>query len=405
VISASFVALLLAGILLVAAEPGPDRAEAAPSRSRIPTVRQGQQAWQHGKQDKPLAREPFGQQDEDAAAIPGFPGARIWADSQSDFANALPPAEGPWLVLSGGGADGAYGAGLLVGWSASGSRPRFAAVTGVSTGALMASYAFLGEWYDGPLREIYTTITAADVFEHHATPESLLDSWPLRDSIARRVTPELLADIASEHRGGRRLLVVTTNIDAERPVVWNMGAIALRADDRALKLFRDILLASASIPGVFPPVAIDVEAHGRRFQELHTDGAAGGPFFVAPQSWLTDPGHQPLPAKQLFIVVNSKLAPELEVAERSVLSVLSRSISVSLKTTARAEIAIVRAAAQRSSISCQVATIDERFSHSRHGPFDPDYMRALFDLGFRQARDGAAFGTGPGGFAPQSRAR
>ena len=154
---------------------------------------------------------------------PGHSGRALLADSEQDFAKALPPQKGPWLALLAGGSDGAYGGGLLSGWSASGKRPEFAVVTGVSSGALMAPYAFLGSRYDDQLRDAFSSITAADVFEAGATQESLLDTWPLREVIAKRVTPKLLEDIAAEHARGRRFFVLTTNIDSERFVVWNMG--------------------------------------------------------------------------------------------------------------------------------------------------------------------------------------
>src|SRR5205085_2491634 len=132
---------------------------------------------------------------------------------------------GPWLALSGGGADGAFGAGLLSGWSASGKRPDFAVVTGASIGALISPYAFLGSSRDEELRTNFTEITAADIFEDKVTSESLFDTWPLKRLIEKRVRPEMLTAIAAEHRKGRRLLVVTTNLDAGRRVIWNMGAI------------------------------------------------------------------------------------------------------------------------------------------------------------------------------------
>src|SRR5579862_9879191 len=221
-------------------------------------------------------RIPFTAADEAAAAIPNMPDARFWADSVPDFTAALPPQPGPWLALSSGGADGAFGAGLLNGLSEAGHRPDYAVVTGVSTGALMAPFAFAGPRYDDALRAAYTKITAADVFEIGSTGESFVDSWPLKDLIAKQITPALLADIAAAHKSGRRLFVVTTNLDAERSVVWNMGAIAVHAADKnggdaALKLFRDVLLASSAIPGGFPPVLIDVEANGKTFQEMHVD--------------------------------------------------------------------------------------------------------------------------------------
>ena len=176
---------------------------------------------------------------------------------------------------------------LLSGWTASGKRPEFSVVTGVSTGALMASYAFLGSRYDDQLREFFSSTPAADVFEAGATPESLLNTWPLREVIAKRVTAKLLADIAGEHARGRRLFVLTTNLDSERFVVWNMGAIATAGDEEVLKLFRDVLVAATSVPGMFPPGYVEVEANGKRFQEMHADGGIGTQFFVAPEAMLT----------------------------------------------------------------------------------------------------------------------
>ena len=232
-------------------------------------------------------RTPFTLEEQEAAVVPGFPNVRVWGDSAADFARLLPQETGPWLAISGGGSDGAFGGGLLTGWSQAGNRPEFAVVTGVSIGALIAPYAFLGAAYDEELRKNFTTITAADVFEDRMTRESLFDYWPLRRLIEQRVTAKLLSDIAAEHRRGRRFLVATTNLDAGRRVVWNMGAIAERGDDKALKLFRDVLLASCSIPGFFSPVAIDVEANGKQFQEMHGDGTITAPFFVVPESMLT----------------------------------------------------------------------------------------------------------------------
>src|SRR5205807_147696 len=136
--------------------------------------------------------------------------------------------------------------------------------------------------FDAALQAVYTQTSAADIFEVGGTGESFLDTWPLRELIAKQITPALLADIAAAHQSGRRLFIITTDLDAGRSVVWNMGAIALRGGDAALKLFRSVLLASGSVPGAFPPVLIDVEGSGKRFAELHVDGGVGGQFFVAP---------------------------------------------------------------------------------------------------------------------------
>ena len=150
-------------------------------------------------------------------------------DSEADFNKALPPQPGPWLILSTGGSDGAFGAGLLNGLSAGGKRPDYAVVTGVSTGALMAPFAFAGARYDATLQALYTQTSAADIFEVGGTGESFLDTWPLKDLIAKQITPALLADIAAAYKNGRRLFIVTTDLDAGRSMVWNMGAIAAHA--------------------------------------------------------------------------------------------------------------------------------------------------------------------------------
>jgi len=302
----------------------------------------------------------------------------------------LPTASGPWLALSGGGAAGAFGAGLLTGWSQSGNRPEFAVVTGASIGALIGPYAFLGSGYDEELRKNFTSITAADVFEDHTTAESLLDSWPLKRLIEQRMTREMLAAIAAEHRKGRRLLVATTNLDAGRRVVWNMGAIAERGDDKALKLFRDILLASSSIPGFFQPVPIEVEANGKKFQEMHLDGTITAPFFIMPESML-GAGNARLPTDQVYVVVNSKLTPEFGMPERKVNSILARTIGVALTTALRAELLLVTAGAQRLGLKLSVAYVPETFQELNRGLFDHIYMQALFDFGAEQAKKGAAF--------------
>src|SRR5882672_8998601 len=180
------------------------------------------------KQDAPApvaqsetpSRPDFTADDQAAAIIPGVPDARFWADSEKDFLKALPATPGPWLALSTGGGDGAFGAGLLNGWSESGKRPEFSVVTGVSTGSLMAPFAFIGSSRDDGLKRAYTEYNAGDIFEDVKTPESLVDTWPLKRLIAKEVTPELLAQIAEAHRQGRRLFVATTNLDAQRGTIW-----------------------------------------------------------------------------------------------------------------------------------------------------------------------------------------
>ena len=352
------------------------------------------------QQPKLPPRTPFTAADEYAAVIPGMPDARFWADSTADFNKALPAQPGPWLILSTGGADGAFGAGLLNGLSAAGDRPDYSVVTGVSTGALMAPFAFAGPKYDAALKDAYTKITAADIFEIGSTGESFVDSWPLKELIAKQITPELLADVAAAYQAGRRLFVVTTDLDAERSVVWNMGAIAAHASNKnggsaALDLFRKVLLASGSIPGAFPPVLIEVEGNGKRFAEMHDDGGVGGQFFVAPAALMASDSGYRIPATQLYIVINSGLQPEFQVAERSTPAILAQAVGTAVKVDLRLMLDRAFVAAKNGGVGFHVATIPQSFNAPSRGPFDPNYMKALFDVGYQRGKDGAAFAAAP----------
>jgi hypothetical protein len=341
-------------------------------------------------------RTPFTAAEDAVATIPGIPNARFWADSEADFRNALPAEPGPWLALSSGGEDGAFGAGLLVGLSAAGKRPDFAVVTGVSTGALMAPFIFAGSRYDEAVKKAYTTVTPADIFEAGgSTGESFVNSWPLRDFIAKEITPELMTDIAAADRGGRRFFVVTTNLDAERFVVWNMGAIAAHGGDDARKLFVQVLLASASVPGGFPPVLIDVEADGKRFAEMHADGGLGGQFFVAPHAFMATTSDYRLPATALYVVVNTGLERDFKVVDRFAPSILTQAVGAAVKVDTRLMLTLSYAVAKRSNVPFNVASIPPSFDMPSQGSFDPKYMSALFQVGFEQGKGENAFSSEP----------
>ena len=341
------------------------------------------------------ARRPFTAAEDAAATIPGMPDVRFWADSTDDFVKALPEKPGPWLTLSSGGSDGAFGAGLLNGLSASGKRPDYAVVTGVSTGALIVPFVFAGSRYDNALRDAFTKVTAADVFEINTTPESFLDTWPLKDLIAKQVTPALIADIAAQYRAGRRLFIVTTNLDAERSMVWNMGAIAARGDEQAIKLFRTVLLASCSIPGAFPPVFIDAESNGNHFSEMHVDGGVGGQFFVAPAALMAARSSYRLPATALYVLIDTGLQPEFDRVERTTAQILAQSVGMAVKVDTRLMLDRAYLAAKRSGIGFNVASIPPSFNAPSSGAFDPKYMKALYDLGYDLGKSPSPFDTVP----------
>jgi hypothetical protein len=292
-----------------------------------------------------------------------------------------------FLALSGGGDNGAFGAGLLTGWSASGTRPEFKVVTGISTGALIAPFAFLGSNFDGTLRDAYTNVTSQDIFRQRQMTaalfdDALADTGPMRKMIERFVTPELLRLIAAEHDKGRILLVGTTDLDSRRPVVWNMTAIAANPDPRALELFRQIIAASASIPGAFPPIMIDVEANGRSYQEMHVDGGASTQVFVYPPGLnlaALSTREKAQRQRTLYVIYNSRLDPAWASVDRRTLTIAGRAVESLIQTQGIGDLFRIYGTARRDGIDFKLAFIPSDFRAPRTEDFDQTYMRSLFE--------------------------
>lgn len=292
------------------------------------------------------------------------------------------------LALSGGADKGAFSAGLLNAWTKRGDRPEFDIVTGVSTGALIAPFAFLGARQDAVIKAIYTGIGSKQVYRQRVLSglfggASLLDTKPLQLLIARYVTPAFLDDIAQQHRRGRRLLVLTTNLDAQRGVIWDMGAIADSASPDRLTLFRRILLASSSIPGAFPPVLIPVTAHGRHFDEMHVDGGAVSGFFVMPRAMLAADAAAASPSREggIFLLYNGRIDPVFEVVQPKTFGIMGRALATMLGELDRTNVADMRVFAKANGLDLSVCAIDERFKQTSKTLFDPAYMQALYDFG------------------------
>ena len=365
-------------------------------------------------------------QDTTRAEIPGVPNARYWVDADIEpfirdaFASAkreaaylagtghqgpLPPVN--FLAVSGGGDDGAFGAGLLVGWTETGTRPEFKGVTGVSTGALIAPFAFLGPSEDHTLREVYTTISPKDVLQPRSllaalTSDGMADNHPLFELISRYITPELLARIATEYQEkGRLLLIATTNLDARRPVIWNMGAIASNPDPRALDLFRRIMLASAAIPGAFPPVMIDVEVDGQPHQEMHVDGGAMAQVFLYPPNLFDIARREgvkiPPRERKVYVIRNARLDPQWASVERSTLDIVGRAISSLIQTQGVGDLYQIYLIAQNDGLAYNLAYISADFNAEHKEDFDTAYMRALFDYGYQLGRKGYSWQKAPPG--------
>lgn len=335
------------------------------------------------------------------ATVVGIPGARVFADASVDTiaelaANPQRRASGfTYLALSGGGGDGAYGAGILNGWSAAGTRPDFTLVSGVSTGALIAPFAFLGSGYDSYLTEFYTsgvaeTLVAQPSLTNVLFGSGLFGDGRLRDLIGRYVTGDLLDAIAAEHAKGRRLLVVTTNLDSQRAVIWNMGAIASSNAPNRIDLFRDVLAASASIPAVFPPQFIDVSAGPTQFQEMHVDGSVVTPVFTLPQSLLLRDGKLRTTGKgQIYVIINGRLEPDFEVTQDNTLAIVGRSFTTASRARSRAALAATYALARANNIGFNLTYVDEAAPKvpAAQG-FNTPYMRALYQDGYDKGRSG-----------------
>ena len=346
----------------------------------------------------------------DKASIPGYGEIRTYRDALLDevpndvrnWAPTVSPDGLDFLMISGGGSGGAFSVGVLSAWSDIGTRPQFDVVTGVSTGALISPFAFLGSNYDSTLIHLFTSGVAEDLadtkFPLGLIGSSLLRSTPLRRLVEGVVTPDVLKQIAVEHRKGRRLLVLTTNLDTQRAVVWNMGAIANSSRSDALKLFQDILVASASIPGVYPAVMIEAESEGRRIQEMHSDGGSASQVLMLPQAILAGTDRL-VPSEEqkvdFYVIVNNALIPEFGATRNRTLSAIARAYLILLKSQTKSELTILYDYARLTDAGFHLATIDVQIPHSMRDPFNASYMRAVYDLGYAGVVAGDLWKTRP----------
>lgn len=352
----------------------------------------------------------------DEAELTGMPDVRVWGDASAESLAALIRAGRPRMgvearrpelniiAISGGGDNGAFGAGLLVGWSDAGTRPDFDLVTGVSAGALTAPFVYLGRSRNAELKEVFTRYTRNDIYDPGiVTPllgSGLVDSSPLENLIASYVDERFLQEVARERRKGRVLLIGTTNLDAQRPVLWDMGRIAMSGHPQALGLFRKLLLASASIPGAFPPVRIKVRAGGRSYEELHVDGGVTRQVFALSPSLAL---HRDLamrrPTRRLFIIRNAKVSPEWEAVEAGVFSISRRSVSTLIKNQGIGDLYRIYASTQIDGTDFNLAAIPSSFSAGKAEPFEQAYMQALYDEGYRSGLQGYPWMKAPPGLA------
>ena len=360
------------------------------------------------------------------AEIPGLPGVRyrlteIEAMAQEGVDSVrreraylasqghtgpLPPAV--YLAVSGGGDAGAFGAGLLNGWTTAGNRPQFKLVTGISTGALIAPFAFLGPKYDGRLKDFYTNVGPADIVEPRSplaalTGDALADNRPLWTRVAKEVDRALLDEIAAEYEKGRLLLIATSDLDARQPVIWNMTKIASSRDPRALELFRTVMVTSAAIPGAFPPTMIDVEVDGKSYQEMHVDGGATAQVFLYPPSIKNAAASREAGAVQrkrtAYIIRNSRVDPEWAEVERWTMSISGRAITSLITTQGIGDLYRIYATTQRDNVDFNLAYIPKTFNEPHPHEFETEYMRKLYDFAYARAVNGYPWQKTPPGLA------
>ncbi len=362
-----------------------------------------------------------------AGVLADIPNTRFWLDDMSGALQAeavasvhreeayraktgrtgpLPAAN--FLAVSGGGDNGAFGAGLLVGWTKAGTRQEFKYVTGVSTGALIAPLAFMGSEYDNDLRRAYTEISQKDVMRKRWITaaifnDGMADNTPLFELVSTFVTPDLLSRIGEEYHKGRLLFIGTTDLDSQRPVIWNMTAIAASGQPESLDLFRKILVASAAIPGVFPPVMIEVEADGKTYSEMHVDGGTVAQVFLYPASLhVTELSarYGAARTRNAYIIRNAQMKPDWRNVERRTTTIAGRAVGSLLTMQGIGDLYRLYLTTQRDGVDYNLAMIGNDFDAPHPDQFDRGYMNALFNYGYQKAVNGYKWEKYPPGYTP-----
>jgi predicted patatin/cPLA2 family phospholipase len=330
--------------------------------------------------------------EQDGKKVPGF----------FDFKT---PRMDSMLAISGGGANGAYGAGLLSGWSQAGTRPEFRVVTGISTGAIIAPFAFLGSCRDSTIKEFYTKYSTRDLVRLRIPfSNSFASVQPLERLINKYFDAALLRDIAAEYNKGRRLYVGTTNLDAQKLVIWDMGKIAAIGDENALKLFRKILLASASIPIAFPPVYMQAQVNDRDYEEMHVDGGISKQVFFlydvlqGVEKAFKEKNIDISRIKyQIYIIRNGYVDSLYQEVPDKIVAIAARTVDTMTNAQSIGDLYQLYIFARENRGDFNLAYIPATHVSKAKEPFDRAEMKALFDLGFSEALKGYEWKKAPPG--------
>ena len=368
-------------------------------------------------------RNPLPKESYTESRILGVSGLRFWGDEDPPFTNGLSDESTleelravlpgivdrdlNFLAISGGGENGAFASGLLNGWTASGTRPQFNIVTGISAGALIAPFAYLGSDYDHVIEQFYTQYSTEDLIKSRSLltilrTDASFDTAPLRSRIADYVDEAVMESIAVEYRRGRLLFIGTTNLDAGRAVTWDIGAIASSGRSGALDLIREVILASASIPVAFPPVLIEVEANGQIYDELHVDGGVSRQSFLFQLSAEADTFQRLniVGRGRAYVIRNSQLESNWEPVDRRLFSIGERSASSMVRSQGIGDLYREYLGALKFDFDFNLAYIPSDFEAENHELFDRNYMRELYRLGYEMASEGYPWQKSPPGLEP-----
>ncbi len=357
----------------------------------------------------------------ETAIVPGYEHVRTWGDIYTPSFESLlieknrqvlAAAESGvaphgrdvanFLALSGGGDKGAFAAGVLAGWGERGDRPCFEVVTGVSAGALAAPFAFIDR--DLCLEEIYTEYGAGHLYKSRGLrgffSDALNDTSRLEGLIRHYVTDLFLDQIAEEHLKGRRLLVLTTNLDAQRQVIWSMSQIAASDRPDRRELFVKVLRASSALPGLFPPVHIDVVGpDGRTYDEMHVDGGVTAELvFIPPETEvlkIEDLVFEKRRQRTLYVIQNGKLGPEYSPIDPRLMPIAARAVQTLVKYQVIDNLLALALTSKRNNSRFLFNAIPPTFTPRPRTLFDQDHARELFAAGREVGLSGRWFTSPP----------
>lgn len=323
--------------------------------------------------------------------------------------NAPPYRQKNILSLSGGGSFGAFTAGVVCGWTVKGDRPTFDVVTGISTGALVAPFAFLGPAYDEQLKTFYTTLEAKDLYKMKPIRglfrESLADNTPLAEKVDQVLTPQVISELGQEHQKGRRLYIGTTAAESKQFVVWDIGAIACRGRPEDRQLIKQILLGSSAIPGVFPPQHIAVTVDGMCVTERHIDGGVSQALFIhppyVPPEYRSKNQNTDLAGTNIYLIVAGKLYADLEKIKPMALNLVGKEISAMIYAQTRGDLLRLFTASMLTGMNYYLTAIPQEYAAPTTGmAFNKQALTGMFNEGYRIVTEGVAWRRTPPGVGP-----